>query len=159
MDHQAAASCPSVIFLNSQSAWQAFHWALPAREPQSGGLASLLWNKHSGDISAQHLTYPTFPTLSNLPIRNVFAQTASPSRMHFLYTSDANILSHLKCSVQMLPSPRTCFWFPPSPLIFSDENTCSGFLFLDFFVVPCNVHFCPSTNYRQYLCKYLHIPV
>lgn len=41
MDHQAAASCPSVIFLNSHSAWQDFHRALPVREPNSGILEFL----------------------------------------------------------------------------------------------------------------------
>lgn len=61
MAHQAAASCPHVIFLNSHSAWQASRRAAPASEPNSGAPKSLLpWNSHVCGISSQNLVQ--FPT-------------------------------------------------------------------------------------------------
>lgn len=73
--------------------------------------------------------------------------------MYFLYISTAKILSHLKCSIQMMPSLRSCYWFPQPPLVSSAERTCSLFFFSH-----CKLYFSHSTNYKLYLCKYIYFP-
>lgn len=59
MDHQAAASCPSVIFLNSHSAWQDFGRTLRASNANSGSLTSRhLYSPHCWALD--HLDHPNF---------------------------------------------------------------------------------------------------
>lgn len=59
MDHQAAESCPSVIFPNSHSAWQDLGKTLRASNANSGSLTSRhLYRPHC--CALDHLDHPNF---------------------------------------------------------------------------------------------------